>query len=146
MHDPSHLVFDIRWLGHLDVWHDEPGGADAGTVCGWSPDEDRPLGQRVRWAVRHFRHLHFRWWPYLKVRRWIVDHCAECGRRFLWKDSRTGYMGSDAVYHDTCMSLRMVRGMLDDLTAYHRGTTDSNVRWRAMYRLKKLDGSEEPNE
>jgi hypothetical protein len=141
MHDPSHLLFGIRaWRIRLDIWHNEPGGADAFTVCGMSPEKG---WARIRWAIRHARHLHYRFWPYLHVKRWIKDRCAGCGRRFLWKDSRHSYMGSDKVWHDPCMSLRHVRGQLDDITGYVRGTADWNARWRVEYRLKGIDTRED---
>jgi len=135
MHDPSTLLFDVRPI-RLDIWHDEPDGHDSGTVCGRIP---MPVPARIWWAIRHVRHLHYRFWPYLKIRRWIRDRCAECGRGFLWKDSRTGYMGSDEVYHAPCMSLRSVRSDLDDLTGYVRLTADSNAHWRAKYRLDGMN-------
>lgn len=138
MHDPSVLAFDIRPI-RLDVWHDEPDGHDAGTVCGYPP---HPMAARLAWTVRHARHLHFRWWPYLRVQRWVTHRCAECGRRFFWRDARHGYQSSDAVYHSQCMTLRHVRSQLDDITDYLRGTADSNARWRVGYRLKQLDGSD----
>lgn len=138
MHDPSTLLFDVRLI-RLDIWHDEPDGHDAGTVCGNPPM--KLLGS-ILWGIRHVRHLHYRFWPYLKVRRWIKDHCAECGRRFLWRDSRTGYMGSGEVFHNQCMSLRSVRSDLDDLTAFVRCTADSNARWRAEYRLDHIAAKE----
>lgn len=135
MHDPSFLALEIR-LVRLDVWHNEPGGADAFTVCGRPPQAKLA---RLRWVARHARHLHYRLWPYLLIRRWIKDRCAGCGRRFFWKDARHSYQGTDQVWHDPCMSLRHVRGQLDDLTGYVRGTADSNARWRTEYRLKGLD-------
>jgi hypothetical protein len=134
MHDPSTLLFDVHPI-RLDIWHNEPDGHDSGTVCGRIPD---PIGERLLWAVRHVRHLHYRFWPYLKIRRWIRDHCAECGRRFLWKDSRHGYMGSDETYHDQCMTVRSLRSQLDDLTQHVRGTADWNTNWRAKYRLELM--------
>jgi hypothetical protein len=137
MHDPSFLALDIRPI-RLDVWHDEPGGQDAFTVCG-RPPQTGPA--RLLWVARHARHLHFRFWPFLRIKRWIGDHCAECGRRFLWKDARHGYQshGPREVYHDQCMSLRHVRDQLNDLTALVRFKADSNAKWRAEYRLKGLD-------
>lgn len=135
MHDPMFLAVEIRPV-RLDIWHDEPGGHDAFEVCGHPPQDGLA---RLRWVIRHVRHLHYRWWPYLHVRRWIVDRCDGCGRRFLWRDSRTGYQGSDRVFHDPCMSLRHVRGQLDDVTKYLRGEADASARWRVEYRLKGLD-------
>ena len=140
MHDPSILLLDIPVI-RLDVWHDEPGGHDAGEVCGYPPSTRRTI-PRVVWAVRHVRHLHYRWWPYLKVRRWLVDRCADCGQRFRWKDSRHGYQSSDKVWHDVCMSLRHTRSQLDDITAYVRAEADSDARWRVEYRLQHLDATQ----
>lgn len=138
MHDPSTLVFDVRPL-RLDVWHDEPGGADAGQVCGNPPMR---TASRIAWTVRHWRHLHYRWWPYFRVRRWIVDRCADCGKRFRWGEGRHGYQSTDKVWHSVCMTLRHVQSHLDDLTAYVQCTADTDTRWRAEYRLNNLASHE----
>lgn len=138
MHDPSFLALDIRAI-RLDIWHDEPGGADTFEVCGRPPQSGFA---RLAWVARHARHLHYRWWPWLNVHRWITHRCGECGRRFFWRDARHGYPSSDAVYHETCMSLRHVRGQLADITSYLRGIADSNARWRVESRLKNLDNQE----
>lgn len=134
MHDPSVLVYEIPGL-RLAVWHDEPGGQDAGTVCGY-PQRG---AARLAWTGRHVRHLHYRWWPYLTVKRWIVDRCDGCGYRFRWKEARFSYQSTDKVWHDPCMSLRSVRSQLDDLTGYVLGTADDNARWRANYRLEGIE-------
>jgi hypothetical protein len=139
MHDPSTLLFDIHPI-RLDVWHDEPGGHDSGTICGRIP---MPVGARIWWAFRHVRHLHYRFWPYLRIKRWITHRCEGCGRRFFWKDARHSYQGTDKVWHDVCMSLRHVRTQLDDLTAHVRGTADWNTNWRAKYRLESLAKTEQ---
>ena len=76
-----------------------------------------------------------------EVRRWIVDRCEGCGKRFRWKDDRHSYQSTDKVWHDVCMSLRQVRSQLDDLTAYVRLEADDNARWRVEHRLKQLDGA-----
>lgn len=138
MHDPSFLLFDIRRI-RLDIWHDEPGGKDTHEVCGHPP---RPGVARLWWGIGHARHLHFRFWPYLNIHRWIRDRCDHCGRRFLWRDARHSYQSTDKVWHDVCMSLRHVRGQLNDLTAHVRGTGDWNTNWRAKYRLENLAKAE----
>jgi hypothetical protein len=127
------LAAEIKRLS-LDIWHVEPGGHDSGTICGYPPHSIKV----IPWLVRHAHHLHIRWWWYLKPKRWITDRCDDCGRRFLWRDARHGYQSSDKVYHDVCMSLRHVRGQLDDLTAYVQFTADDNAKFRAQYRLDKL--------
>ncbi|WP_427422692.1 hypothetical protein [Lysinibacillus fusiformis] len=132
MHDPSFLLFDIR-KPDIDVWHDEPGGHDTFTVCG------HPEGNRLLWAIRHWRHLRIRFWPYLHVKRWIAERCDGCGRRFAWKEARFSYQSTDKVWHDPCMSLRHVRGQLDDLTGYVLGTANDNARWRAERRLSHVE-------
>lgn len=136
MHDPMVLVFDVR-LVKLDIWHVEPGGHDYGEVCGRLPYR-RPVA-RALWALRHVRHLKLNWWPYLNVKRWIVDRCDHCGKRFRWREARFSYQSTDKVWHDPCMSLRHVRGQLDDLTGLVLGTADPDARWRADYRLKGIE-------
>ncbi len=131
MHDPDMLLFDVPVIG-LDIWHREPRGHDAGEVCGHSP---MPVPARALWAVGHVRHLWVRWWPAFRIRRWIVDRCDHCGQRFRRRETRHSYQSTDKVWHDVCMSLRHVRGHLDDLTGYVLGTADWNTRWRAEYRL-----------
>lgn len=135
MHDPLFLLYEVPVI-ELDIWHREPDGRDSGEVCGHAPNRGPA---RLAWAVRHIRHHRYRWWPWLHVHRWITHRCAGCGRRFRWREARHGYQSSDQVWHDPCMSLRHVRGQLDDITGYVRGEADSNARWRVEYRLKNLD-------
>jgi hypothetical protein len=61
----------------------------------------------------------------------------------FWNDSRHGYMSSDDVYHDKCMTLRHVRGQLDDLTKFVQFEADDNAKFRVEYRLKHLDDQAE---
>jgi hypothetical protein len=143
------LVFDLppyevrrhlpRWARGLtiDVWHDEPDGRDSGTVCKGMSGTDLSW-HNIRWAWQHRQHLHYRVWPYLRVKRWLLDRCGECDRRFLWRDARFGYMNGDATYHDKCMTLRNVRGQLDDITRYVQAEAGHTTRWRVEYRLKNL--------
>lgn len=137
MHDPSFLLYRVP-IVKLEIWHDEPGGKDAFSVCGWP----RRGIKRLRYLLRHSRHLSLRWWPYMSVKRWIVDRCDGCGHRFLWRQGRFSYISTDKVWHEACMSLRSVRSQLNDITDYVRGTADSNARWRVEYRLEGLDEKE----
>lgn len=136
MHDPEFLLYDVTGI-RLDIWHREPGGRDAFEVCGHPPNRGVA---RLVWMVQHGRHLRLNWRRYQKVKRWIVDRCDGCGRRFGFREARYSYQSSErAVWHDPCMSLRSVRGQLDDLTAYVLATADSNARWRANRRLEHLE-------
>jgi hypothetical protein len=128
------LLFD---LPGLDVWHNEPRGHDAFEVCGHPPV--RGSLARLPWPARHGRHLSFRWWPYLHVKKWLVDRCDHCGHRFRWRETRHSYQSTDRVWHGPCMSLRSVRGQLADLTGFVLGTADEPTRWRANHRLENLE-------
>ena len=130
----------LRWWRVIEIWHSEPGGRDAGKVCGYPPDSELGLTSVV-WACRHRAHLRMTVLPYQRVKRWLFDRCDDCGKRFLWKQNRNGYQSSDAVYHDACMSLRHVRGQLDDLTSDVRFDADETTRWRVEYRLRSIGAS-----
>jgi hypothetical protein len=138
MHDPLVLVYEVPVV-KLDMWHREPGGHDSGKVCGQLPR--RGLARAV-WTARHVRHLHLRWRPVLNVRHWITDRCDHCGQRFRWREAPYSYQSTDKVWHDPCMSLRHVRGQLQDITDYINGVADDNARWRVEYRLRQLDKAE----
>jgi hypothetical protein len=116
------------------IWHVEPGGHDSGEVCKHWVDGKRT--NAWRWHVRHWK---IQVIPYQRVHRWICSRCGECGRRFFWKDSRHGYMSSDTVYHDKCMTLRHVQGQLDDATKVLTFTASDTERWRVESRLKHLE-------
>lgn len=108
----------------IEVWHDEPGGADSGTVC-----KDRyPCG--VRWTIRHRKHLRWRLMPYLHIKR-RFERCEECHRR-MWKATRFG-TGWDApgVLHYECSSLRHLRHERLDLLKKIAGVADWTENWRA---------------
>lgn len=116
---------------------DLPNGRDAFEVCGHPPNRGP---SRLAWMVRHIRHLRLNWRRHQKVKRWIVDRCDGCGRRFGFREARYSYQSSErAVWHDPCMSLRSVRGQLDDLTGLVLATADRNARWRANRRLEHLE-------
>jgi len=87
MHDPLVVAFTIRrpwpkrrhnparsrwWPPLITVWHREPSGRDAGTVCGW----------RTHW--RHPHHWHLQVHPTQTLKRWLWSRCAWCGGRFRW--------------------------------------------------------------
>ncbi len=74
MHDRSVVVFDVPrpwpkvrrrkavgrlfyWPAIVTVWHEEPGGRDAGSLCGY-PQRGRKL---PLWLFRHRHHLRMQW-------------------------------------------------------------------------------------
>lgn len=134
MHDPDILLYEVPVI-RLDIWHREPSGHDSGTVCGHAPHG----WHQVLWTLRHVRHLRYRWWPAFRIRKWLLDRCDHCGRRFRWREGRYSFQSTDKVWHDPCMALRHVRSQLDDLTGLVLATADDNARWRANRRLEHLE-------
>lgn len=124
----GYTVFIAARQAHLftlvEVWHDEPGGADSGTVC-----KDRhPRGPR--WAWRHRAHLRWKFMP-LVILRCRLERCDECHRR-MWKATRfaTGW-DAPGVLHDECHALRHVRWQREDLLKHIAGKADWTENWRA---------------
>lgn len=88
MHDPMVVAFTIRrpwparrsstsgwrwWPPIITVWHVEPDGRDALTVC-------RPRSA-WRWHVHHWRiQVHL----IGDLHRFLFERCELCGRRFPW--------------------------------------------------------------
>jgi hypothetical protein len=99
----------------------------------------------IVWAAKHLRHLEVHVEPYRRVRRWLTTRCAHCGFRFLWKQPRFGYMGSDDTYHEFCQAYSNVRRQLDELTSYVTAPEDlsSNARWRVEYQLQRAAAAQE---
>lgn len=60
---------ELYWPGLITVWHVEPGGADAGTVC-------TPADRR-----RHLRHWKIQVHPWQHFRRWAFTRCSWCSGR-----------------------------------------------------------------
>lgn len=98
------------YFGHdlVDVWHEEPGGADSGTVC-----RDRHL-----WT--HLSHLRLRFPPLIRLRRRLLTTCEWCGElgdrrnpvnvsHGWYGDERDGkapwWVGDRGCYHRECSTV-----------------------------------------
>lgn len=114
----------VRLETLFDVWHDEPGGGDSGTVCkDWHH-------RNLLWVVRHRKHLRWKLIPWFRL-KCRFQRCEECHRR-MWKATRFG-TGWDApgVLHYECSSLRHLRGQRLDLLKKIAGVADWTENWRA---------------
>ncbi len=97
MHDPSILATTIhypiprqlkingkrvawRFPAFIDIWHDDPNGHDAGTVC--QIHNRGPL-----WWWQHRSHLRAKVIPWQQFKRWKWQPCEGCGGK-----SRRGHM------------------------------------------------------
>ncbi len=114
-----------QWRTFATVWHNEPSGHDSGTICKGMRGSDASL-HNLAWAARHWRHLSVQVHPYQRVQQWLFARCDECGFRFLWKQSRHGYMNSDKVYHDKCMTVRALRSQLAGRASCVASTSSSD--------------------
>lgn len=135
----------FRWLTLATVWHEEPNGADSGTVCKGMGGTELTW-HNVKWAWKHRKHLSIQIRPYLRVRSWLFDRCDECGHRFFWKQARFGAgWDSPKVLHEKCSTLRMKRGEAEDLKKYIQFDASDNERFRveSMYLADKKDASRE---
>lgn len=110
------------WPPLITVWHREPGGADALTVCR-SRYQDRDgrwkLSRSWRWHVRHWRlQLH----PAQALRRRVLTRCAWCAGRSRkgdcvnfsrsWDGPRgRWWQGEPGLYHEECLEVERVYRM-----------------------------------
>lgn len=89
------------------VWHNEPGGHDALTIC------DRK--SHWRW---HIHHWHLQFPPLQAFRRWALTRCEWCGGRSLKRDQvnhalgwysekAPWWRGERGLYHSDCTSVEL---------------------------------------
>ena len=121
--------YAFRFPTFVEVWHDEPDGADSGTVCDLA-DHGRP----VRWGLAHRSHLRWKIIPVIRVRSWLFVRCEDCGRRFRWREAHfsTGWEASGSL-HDQCNRIRHLRRQVATLAKYVRGEATDNERWNVQY-------------
>lgn len=101
-------------LGSLaTIWHVEPGGRDALTVCSVWKDGKRTT--RWKWHVHHW---HLQVHALQSVRARLFDRCAECGRKgrpnfsHQWDGPGIGWRkwrSRPGLYHYECSSLVHLR-------------------------------------
>lgn len=118
MHSPEVVVADVNlwprsrlrhWRPAATIWHMEPGGADALSVCGRSPDGTRH--DRWKWHVHHWR---ITFPPLKQLRRRLLTRCEYCGGRstrtrpvnctYHWEDPPSHWwQGEKGLHHAECM-------------------------------------------
>ena len=124
MHDPLVVAFEIKrpwpkrrdsrgwryWPSLVTVWHREPGGADALSVCG-----------RKRWHL-HVHHWHLQVPPLQEFRRRALTRCAWCAGRsrkgdyvnvsHSWDGPRgRWWQGEPGLFHMDCSSVSRSHGL-----------------------------------
>lgn len=116
----------VYGLGTLaTIWHVEPGGRDAFTVCKRRWKDGRP-STRWKWHVHHW-HVQI---PALQgTRARLFDRCALCGRRgrpnisYQWDSKPLGWRkwrSGEGLYHRECSELHDLRRIREEQTAMIR--------------------------
>lgn len=120
----------------ITIWHHEPGGRDAFTVCkhGW------------KWHVRHWRvQVHL----VQQLRRRFFVRCDECKRRFPWTYGAIGVGWDDPrILHREChgyRSLLRARETDEQIIRWLASAQDEPLPFHAKYRLETLLDPEKVN-
>lgn len=124
------------WPSFITVWHQEPGGHDALTICRTRtqrPDGTWTYTKGWRWHVRHWR---IQVSPLQNLRRRLLTKCEECGRKggpnisHQWDGERgPWWRGERGLFHRECSSLIHLRRQKDqDETLIWALVTELRVR------------------
>lgn len=115
-------AYELRKVG--TIWHREPGGADSLTVCSRN---------RRRWAW-HVHHWKLQWYLEQRLRRFLFERCAECGRRFPWGYAPVSHQWDGPKsrwwrihrtnFHHECSVLGMVRRRSEEQTEVVKSLMD----------------------
>lgn len=93
------------WSYFLTIWHNEPNGADSGTVC------------RSRWRKWHLTHLSVQWHQQRALKRWLLTRCEWCGGSHRRNDPVNvshqwdcepcpWWRGERGLFHHDCSSIQ----------------------------------------
>ena len=98
------------------IWHNEPGGKDAFTVCRRRINND--AGEFVRYSNGwrwHVHHWSLQWFFEQRLRRFFFERCRKCGRRYpcgyapvshSWGEGKSRWFHVEPrAYHHECSAL-----------------------------------------
>lgn len=110
----------------VTVWHREPGGHKAGTVCKRTRRKTLANG-RHRYVVRLAWRLHAHHWrvqlhPWQKFRRWALTRCEWCRGRSrkgdpinvsngTYSEKSKWWRGEEGLYHHDCSAVAGAHGL-----------------------------------
>lgn len=136
---------EVRLFDLGTAWHNEPDGADSGTVCKGMGGSELTW-PNVRWAWKHRHHCSVDIHTVRRAQRWLSVRCAACGRRLRWREGGVGYMGDGRTWHRTCMSLKEALRRQDILLRWIEGDRSTNVviavEGMRRMRLRDVTGDE----
>lgn len=112
---------DLYWPPLVTVWHREPGGRDALTVC--RKRVQRPDGswKYTRGWGWHAHHWKIQVPPLQELRRRLLTRCAWCGGRSTKRDAvdfshswdgprGRWWQGDPGLYHHDCSTIKTAHG------------------------------------
>lgn len=91
------------WPGIAVIWHMEPGGLDANTVC--------KINSHWRWHIHHWSIQVF---AIGNLRKVLFERCLHCGGKYRWNEARV----SHNWYEPKSKWFKVQR------RSYHRGCSD----------------------
>lgn len=131
------------WPSFITVWHREPGGRDALTVCRTRTQRADGTWKLSRGWVWHVHHWKIQVSPLQNLRRRLLTKCAECGRKgrpnisHQWHGERgPWWRGERGLYHQECSSLVYLRRQKDQDEALIRALV-AEVRFRSDETLEE---------
>ena len=110
----------LYWPALITVWHREPGGRDALTVCGKRVQrKDGTWTRRRTWRL-HIHHWRIQIPPLQMLRRRLLTRCAWCHGRSVkgdsvnfshQRDQRRSHWweGESGLYHRDCSAIQSAR-------------------------------------
>lgn len=107
---------DYWWPSLITIWHVEPGGRDALTVCSRRYQDKRGRWHHTRSWRWHIHHWRLQFPPLQQLRRRLLTRCAWCGGHsrkgdpvnisHQWNGPRAGWWrGEPGLFHQDCSSV-----------------------------------------
>jgi hypothetical protein len=143
MHDPLVVAFEIRrpwpkrsraryidgtpaptfryWPSIITVWHREPGGHDALTICRKRTQQPDGTWKYSRTWIFHVHHWKLQIHPLQHLRRRMLTRCTWCGGRsrktdpvnvsHQWDGPRgRWWRGEPGLFHEDCSAIKSAHG------------------------------------
>jgi hypothetical protein len=113
---------DFHWPPMVTVWHREPGGRDALSVCQWRWQDTTGRWHLSRSWKWHVWHWHLQFPPLQAARRRLLTRCAWCGGRSVKGDvvnfgnswhprEAHWWQGEPDLFHQDCIGVHRAHGL-----------------------------------
>lgn len=145
------------WPSVITVWHREPGGQDALTVCRTRTQRPDGTWKYSKGWVWHVHHWKVQVSPLQNLRRRMLTKCEECGRKgrpdvsHQWDRARGHWwQGERGLYHSQCSSLisliktretdeTLIRALVAEVRVRSDETLDQTIDRLTGHRNRSLE-------